>query len=458
MLIPLIVYALLAHGLSAPASVPIEQWRLFAIFAATLSGISANSAPPAAVVLVGLVAAMVFNRLSIGDATSGFRSPSIWFVVAACALSQALRETGLARRFSLFLVQAFGGTSRGLALALTLTDIFLAPFIPSITARSGGVVSALAAELSVLHGSEPGGTERRLGTFLMLTTYQTSAVVCAMFLTGQASNPLLANMARNAGVTMTWSRWALIGLIPGLISISTTLFLVHRLAPPEITKTPEARAYARREREALGRLRPAERITSIVAGITCLLWVTASAHHIPDVWVALSAVVALVACRVLSLGRLLKNKTLWEMTFWYAGLCSLAQAFAHGDIPNWLVHCSAGLMSQLTTVAFWAIVIGLFFFAHYFFASITTLVLALYAPVLTTLIAAGTSPELAAYSLAFAANLSMGLTHYGTTSGPMIFAYGYVSRARWWGVGLVNGLLNLVLWLSVGGLWWYIRG
>ena len=47
--------------------------------------------------------------------------------------------------------------------------------------------------------------------------YQGSAVACAMFLTGQASNVLAVGLAAQyANVTITWTSWLLAGLAPGL--------------------------------------------------------------------------------------------------------------------------------------------------------------------------------------------------------------------------------------------------
>ena len=70
----------------------------------------------------------------------------------------------------------------------------------------------------------------------------------------------------------------------------------------------------------------------------------------------------------------------------------------------------------------------------------------------------GAPPALVAYSLVFLNNLTAGLTHYGTTTSPVIFIEGYVSLKDWWRTGFVASVLNLVIWLTIGIAWWRFLG
>ena len=51
-----------------------------------------------------------------------------------------------------------------------------------------------------------------------------------------------------------------------------------------------------------------------------------------------------------------------------------------------------------------------------------------------------------------------GLTHYGTTAAPIVFAENYVSLREWWRVGFVVSVVNLTMWLTVGFAWWKFLG
>ena len=49
----------------------------------------------------------------------------------------------------------------------------------------------------------------RLGAYLLPLVYQLDVLVCAMFLTGQAANPLIAGFALQVtGTEISYARWA----------------------------------------------------------------------------------------------------------------------------------------------------------------------------------------------------------------------------------------------------------
>jgi DASS family divalent anion:Na+ symporter len=95
-----------------------------------------------------------------------------------------------------------------------------------------------------------------------------------------------------------------------------------------------------------------------------------------------------------------------------------------------------------------------YFYAHYFFASITAHVLAMFPPFVILLTTVGVPPLLAVYSLMCLANLTAGLTHYGTTTGPILYSANYVTFGEWWRTGFVVSVVNLAVWLTIGFAWW----
>ena len=89
-----------------------------------------------------------------------------------------------------------------------------------------------------------------------------------------------------------------------------------------------------------------------------------------------------------------------------------------------------------------------YFYSHYFFASNTAHVSAMYAPFLGVALVVGTPPLLAALVLAFFSNLFSSMTHYGTGPAPVLFGAGYVEVSDWWRLGFIVSLVNLVIWLG----------
>ncbi|MCR2057421.1 anion permease, partial [Campylobacter helveticus] len=52
----------------------------------------------------------------------------------------------------------------------------------------------------------------------------------------------------------------------------------------------------------------------------------------------------------------------------------------------------------------------------------------------------------------------MALTHYATGTAPVIFGTNYVSLKQWWGVGFVISVVDMLVMISVGLVWWNFLG
>jgi DASS family divalent anion:Na+ symporter len=63
---------------------------------------------------------------------------------------------------------------------------------------------------------------------------------------------------------------------------------------------------------------------------------------------------------------------------------------------------------------------------------------------------------LAALVLGFFSNLFSSMTHYATGPAPVLFGAGYVTITDWWKLGAVVSIVNVVIWLGLGGIWWKV--
>ena len=94
-----------------------------------------------------------------------------------------------------------------------------------------------------------------------------------------------------------------------------------------------------------------------------------------------------------------------------------------------------------------------YFYVHYFFASNTAQIVAMYSVFLGTAVAAGAPAMLAALILGFAGNLIGGLTHYASGPAGVIYGSGYVTTGEWFRVGFIASVVNLLVWAVVGLPW-----
>jgi len=452
------VYLAIQFLIPKPAAVSAAGWRLTGIFMATIVGSIIRPIPGGALVLIAVTLAAAIGGLTIKQALEGYADPSVWLVQAAFFISNALIATGLARRIALFFVRIFGKSSLGISYALTLSDLVLAPAIPANGARSGGVILPIVRSIAELYGSTPGATASLLGCFLFTAVYQGICVTAAMFYTGQASNPLAAQMAKGAGVTITITSWFLAGIVPGLLSILIVPWIASKLNPPSITHTPQAPEFARAELAKMGRMSRNEWIVFAVFTTVVWFWINAGNYGIDVTITALAGAVVLLVAGVLDWKDVLGDQTAWDIFIWYGGMVRLGRALGETGVPTEFAKAIGGIFGDFTWPALFVIALAIYFYAHYAFASITAHLLAMYTPFVAVLIAKGAPAGLVAYAFATFTNLSSGLTNYGTTPSPMFFAHGYVPLKTWWKVGFVCSLANLAIWGTVGFTWWKYLG
>jgi DASS family divalent anion:Na+ symporter len=440
-----------------PSGITTQSWLLLAIFAATITGSIVRPIPGAAMVLLGVTALPLFRVMTINEALTGYADPVVWLVLAAFFISRGMIKTGLGRRIAFLFIKAIGKHSLGLAYALGSTEAVLATVIPSTGARSGGIIFPIAKSLAEAYESRPGPTARRLGSFLMTSVYQCNVIVCAMFLTGQASNPIIARFAKEAtSIDITYARWAIGAIVPGLLSLLVVPWILYRVFPPEVKHTPAASELASTELKAMGPMKWSEWLMLLVFFLVAILWMTTKLHGIDYAVVALLGIGVLLVTGVLDWDDLVSEKAAWGVFIWYGGLIRMAEALGQTGITKRFAEASASLTTGWKWWLALASLLLIYFYAHYVFASITAHVTAMFTPFLIVILAAGAPPYLAVLSLAYFSNLAASLTHYGTTPAPIYFGAGYTTQRTWWAVGLITSLITILIWSVVGSVWWKV--
>ena len=443
----------------APEGVEPRAWRLLAVFVATMVGIVLRPLPMGAMAFVAVAFAVLSGTLTIAEATAGFGSTVVWLVVAAFFIATAFVRTGLGTRIAYHFVRVLGKRSLGLAYGLVATDLVLAPAIPSNTARAGGVVFPILKSLCVSLGSDAAlGTERRIAGFLTFTAYQGVVVTSAMFLTAMAANPLAAELAAQQGVAISWGLWAAAGFVPGMLSLLLVPLLIYRLYPPEVTHTPEAPALARRRLQEMGAPSRHERILLTVFLCLLALWIFGGVLGVSATATAMAGVAAMLATGALDWQDVLDERSGWDTLIWFAVLVMMASQLGELGLLAWFTDRVSGVLGGGHWLPAFLSLSLIYFYVHYFFASNTAHVSAMYAPFLALAIAVGAPPVLAALVLAFFSNLFASMTHYGTAPAPILFGSGNVDVATWWKLGALISVVNVAIWLGAGSLWWRLLG
>ncbi|MDE3167234.1 MAG: DASS family sodium-coupled anion symporter, partial [Acidobacteriota bacterium] len=434
------------------------QAHVFGVFVATIIALVAQPVKMGVSVVLAMTLLAVTGALPPGKVLSGFSNVVVWLIFTAFLFSKAITATGFGARIGYLFIRRFGRTPLRLGYSIAAADLVLAPFIPSDTARGGGVICPITRGVAEAFG-EDGAAGGRMGGFLILTAFHTTYTASAMFLTSMAANPLIAEMALKAGhVELSWLRWLSGSILPGTLALIVLPWLIARLMPPGIADTAPARAHAASQLARMGSLSRRERWLAAIMGGVMFGWVTSPWHGINNTFVALMGLCAILLAGVVSWDDLLGEGKAWDALIWFAPLIMMSEVLnENGTIRVLSRHLFSALAGWQPAAAL-LVLAAAYCYVHYAFASMTAHVTALYPAFLAAALAAGVPPMAAALALAYFSNLDAAMTHYGTGSAPVYFGSGYVRQGEWWRVGFVISLANLVLWLGIGSLWWKLIG
>jgi len=455
-LIITVVIGLILWFLPHPEEIKPEAWQLLAIFIATIVGIILKPLPMGAVAIIAMAVTILTKTLSFTDTFCCFSNEVVWLVVLAFFIARGFISTGLGARLGYLFMKLLGKKTLGLGYGMALTELILAPAIPSTTARAGGVIFPILRSLAKAFGSDPNeGTSEKMGTFLTLTAFQVTCITSAMFVTSMAGNPLIVLFAAESGVQISWGLWALAAIVPGLVSLALIPWVIYKLSPPGVRETPHAKEYAEAKLAEMGKIKSQEWTMIGVFILLLLLWIGGPALlGVNATTTALIGLSLLLLTGVLTWKDVLKEDGAWDILIWFAALVMMASNLNKLGLTSWFSQWIVGNVSGFEWMAAFGILAVVYFYTHYFFASNVAHIGAMYPPFLLVAIALGAPPLLVVLVLAFFSSLFGGLTHYGCGPAPILYASGYVSLPKWWKIGAIVSVINILIWFVVGGLWW----
>jgi len=443
-----------------PTGIEPKAWQLLAIFAGLIVGLIGKALPMGGISFLALTILILTKTLTMKEAFSGFSHPVIWLIVAAFLISRSIIKTGLGMRIAYAFVALLGKKTLGLSYGICTTEMLLAPAIPSSTARAGGIIYPIVRALAISFDSTPEKHSQRLiGSFLVLVAYYANLITSAMFMTAMAANPLIVTILHKAGISITWGQWALAASLPGLLSIIIVPYVVYKLYPPEIKDTPQAKAMAIDHLKKMGKMSKHEWTTLAVFFVLIFLWIFGEHYFgLESTIVALFGVSIFLLTGVLTWDDIKKEHEAWDTLIWFSTLVMIATYLNEFGLINWMSTHIQHLMSGTEWWVAWPLLVLLYFYSHYLFASNTPHVTSMFAAFLSVGIALGTPVYLMALSLAYCSSLFACITHYGTGCAPILFGSEYVNIKNWWKMGAIVSVIFLFLWIVIGSLWWKVLG
>ena len=438
-----------------PAGVTPDAWHLLALFIGTIAAIIGKALPIGAIAIIAMTLVAITGvtadtpKQAMNDALSSLSSSLIWLIGIAIMISRGLIKTGLGSRIAYNFIAIFGKKTIGIGYSLALAELLISPITPSNTARGGAIIHPIMRSIADSFGSRAeDGTQNRIGKYLALVNYHSNPITSAMFITATAPNPLVVDLIADvtgAQISLSWTTWAVAMFLPGMACILLMPIVLYVLVKPELTETPDAKTFAKERLAKLGKVTKNEKIMLAVFTGMLLLWADIPAMIFGDALsfdataVAFLGLSALILTGVLTWDDILKEKSAWDTIVWFAALIMMATYLSKLGLISWFSGAIQSMVAQMGvgSIGAMAILTLVYLYSHYFFASTTAHITAMFAAFYTVGIALGAPPMLFALILAASSSLMMTLTHYATGTAPVIFGSGYATLGEWWKVGFV---------------------
>ena len=436
-----------------------DAYLMFVIFSSTILSILIKAIPMSTSVLIGLLASIITNLLSLKDALLGFGDSTTWLVVIAFLIAGVIIETGLGKRIALICIKVLGKTVTGLGYAICASELILGPLVPSNTARGGGIIAPIVDSISRSLGSEPEKKPEIAGEYLHLVGAHANLITAAMFLTGMAANPIISRAALEVyGIEFDWSTWALGSIIPGLIGLAGLPIFLKYYSMPTLGSIENVREEINLRIKELGPWSFREMAMVVILLLMLILWTTKSFHTMGTTTVSLFGLVMVLTMNIATWDQLVKNYKAWDTLIWLGGLLTLATGLKSTGFISWIsesMNASLEVVDPFTLLILLAII---YFYSMYIFSMLTAHIVALGSTIMVVVSGTDLNPFLVVGIIAYISSLCGCLTNYST--GPVIiyFGNGYSKPVNWFKIGFFVSLYHLFTWTLFGSMWWKYIG
>ena len=436
-----------------------DAYLMFIIFSSTILSILIKAIPMSTSVLIGLLASIITNLLSLKDALLGFGDSTTWLVVISFLIAGVIIDTGLGKRIALICIKVLGKTVTGLGYAICASELILGPLVPSNTARGGGIIAPIVDSISRSLGSEPDKRPEIAGEYLHLVGAHANLITAAMFLTGMAANPIISRAALEVyGIEFYWSTWALGSIIPGLIGLAGLPIFLKYYSMPTIGSIENVTEEVNLRIKELGPWSFREMAMIVILLLMLFLWTTKSFHTMGTTTVSLFGLVMVLTMNIATWDQLVKNYKAWDTLIWLGGLLTLATGLKSTGFISWIsesMNASLGGVEPFTLLILLAII---YFYSMYIFSMLTAHIVALGSTIMVVASGTDLNPFLVVGIIAYISSLCGCLTNYST--GPVIiyFGNGYSKPVNWFKIGFFVSIYHLLTWTLFGSMWWKYIG
>ncbi len=272
----IIVLFVVIDILPCPEGLPPEGKRSVALMVCTAIAWMTSVFP----LLLSSLAALLFMPLlglcTLPETADLFSEPVLFFIISNYIVANGMAVTGLDKRITLLLALASGGNAKKLLFIFMMG----AAALSTVLSDMGVVLMMLPIALMLLQatGCRPG--ESNYGRAVMIGLPLAAYIGGMGTPAGASTNVLALTVLENtAGIKITFSQWAMLGLPIVAILTPIVFFIVWYAYKPEITIL-NGMEDAKERLENLGKMSKQEKKFIIIMILLVAVWLTESFHGI----------------------------------------------------------------------------------------------------------------------------------------------------------------------------------
>lgn len=463
-MIPVLVCMFMPLVVPAPAGLDVATWHVVGVFLSLLFALVLKPFNEAvgSLIVLGLGTLVVDSPATLYQ---GFANETVWFICSVLLACSAFQRTGLGKRIAYFLLRKlsktpFAHSVIGLGYMEMLVDLVLSPATGSNTPRSAivfGVFSGIADSL----GSTPKHEPRKIGAYLELLEHVVTMATAVLFLTGQASNSVIAStIYEMTGIELTWGLWFQCACVPAIVILLLSPVIVYLIYPPQMRRLEGVDDLIKQATAEMGPISDREKKLLGLFVFAILGWTVGAGLGISTNAVGFIFLALVLLLGVLDWNDLMAEKGAWSMLVWCGAFFGVIAALSAGGFHEWLATQMASVL-DLSHVNEWliiAVLVLISFLLKYFFVSNATHVATIYPVIFTLASTTGVNTMVLALFLAYFGGYGCLLNNYGNGASIYLYSNGYVSMKDWFVRGTAILLVIIVIFTAFALPWWKFLG
>ena len=449
-LVAIVVIATLAWMFLKPvAGLSDKALHMIIIFVATMTGVMLEVFSTVAFLLMSMLIANLTGTIEVKEGFCGFSNIVPWLLFLVLSLATAITKTSLGMRLAYIFMKFFGKGINGLSYSIILTELFVAPVLPSNTARAASIGYPLVTSLSkYISANVKNVTEKSIGSYLSVLYSSSNAVCSSLFLTAMISNAIIVEVMRENNIHMTWLTWTKFAILPGIIILAVIPFIVKIFCSPKTRDLGDIQAKAKTNYETLGELSKHEKCIIATFGIMLIMWILAETIHIPVLVTTLLGLCVFYSLGIVNIKDILSNHGTFNAVITLSIIISYVNCLTAFGAIDWFNKVVTDMIGGFPPLMSFLILSIIYFFAHYFFTGEGSRIIALYSSFLSIGMSLGIDKMSVSMTLAVFSSMSSILTHYSGPVAILMFSTGYVSPKKWLANGTTLALVIMCIWFS----------